>query len=476
MKQFTCLVEELDADTREYLREVRSRRGSRTPGVFIAGSNSWPLLAFILGPVIIVAAILVGFLSTKEAWAVAMLQTAGVVLGGWMIVYAFRRWFAGGRSFAGYFTYFDPTHVYQVRGDTVTVTDVSDFHAVEVRHQYSSGSYAGSRVLFDLGGRPLAVPVSGESRADFVEEYYRSLVKLEEHDEKKWRSLPPAELGAVAKHFVAEEELPRDADDVPLEVTETPAEPARATRAAPAVIPYVIILVVGGLVYTGFQQLNDPVRDDRAFAQAEPGGAPGLRGYLIDPRNTRHRDEALAKLAKLYAPAVSRVEAGVKDPVTREGLLAILKALQEAPQPVVSIDVREKDTPKGFEGGAGVRASQLRTDLADAFATYIGKELIGFVQAPADTPAHVELVYQFVPAGADWRGPMYKVEWQLRLRADPAAPPAEPAPGLLGRGYAAVDFGAVPADVKTAVFTEVFGQAPPVIPPPPPPGGGDFDE
>src|SRR5205823_3898503 len=149
-----------------------------------------------------------------------------------------------------------------------------------------------------------------------------------------------------------------------------------------------VILVLGAAVYVGFWRANDPVRDERAFDAARQGGAPGLRGYLLDPRNTRHRDEALAKLSQLYDAPVAKVESQVKDPDAKRGLLAILQSLREAQQPVASIDVREKDTPAGEEFGRVARENQFRTDLADAIATTLGKELIGFVKAPEGQAAH----------------------------------------------------------------------------------------
>jgi hypothetical protein len=475
MNQLTCLFEELDDETRAYLQEVRERRGNRTPGVYVGGSNAWPIIAFILGPIIMLVALAESFLSTKDAWAVAMLQTAGVMLGGWMVIYAFRRWFASSRRFVGFFTYFDPVRVYQAAGETVTVTDVSDFSQVDVKHQYSNGTYTGSRVTFDLDGRRLVVPVKGEARADLVEDYYRALVKLEEHDDRKWRDLPAAELGGVAKFLAKEEELPHDVTEVRLEVTETPEEPKQSSRAGSGFFRYVVIFLIGGLLFAGFWSINDPVRDERAFEIAKTGGAPGLRGYLLDGRNTRHRDEAQVALAKLYDAPVSRVESGVKDPQAREGFLAILNVLRESPQPVESIDVQEKDTPKPIESGVEGRRTQLRTDLADAIATYLGKDLIGFVRAPEGVPAHVELVYRIAEKQQDHRGTLYKVTWQLRLRSDPAANPIEVKERVLPKLYSGMELMTLPPELKAAVFSDIFGQAAPIIPPPPPPGEGDFD-
>ena len=48
--------------------------------------------------------------------------------------------------------------------------------------------------------------------------------------------------------------------------------------------------------------VNAPVNDEFAFDRAEGDRAPGLRGYLLDDRNTRHRDEG-ELLAKCYRPA-----------------------------------------------------------------------------------------------------------------------------------------------------------------------------
>jgi hypothetical protein len=474
MKQMTCLFEELDDATRRYLEDVRSRQGHRTPGIYVGRNNLWPVVALLVGPIIAGLALWLGYNSSKNAAAVALLQTAGVVLGGWMVVYAFRRWFASGKTFAGYFTYFDPTHVYQANGESVTITDVSDFSEVVVRHDYSGEHYGGSRVLFDLGGRRLVVPVNGEAMADFVDAYYRALVNLEQHDDRKWRDLPTAELGGVAKYVATQETLPHDPAQVPLEVTDTPREPQRAQRAGPALVPYLLILAAGGLAFVGFWNLNDPVRDNREFAQAAAAGAPGLRAYLLDPRNTRHRAAAQERLAKLYEPAIAKVETQAKDPEAKRGLLAILHSLREAPQPVVSIEVREKDSPPDLQAGTLARETLLRTDLADAIAMHLGKELVGFVRAPEGQPAHFELEYAFTPNGGEFQQPTYRVTWHLRLRAEPGAAPIEMAPQTLAKAYTFADLGTLTNDLKGHVFLGVFGQPPPVIPPLPIGGGGEF--
>ena len=51
-----------------------------------------------------------------------MLQTAAILMGGWLILYAFRRWLANTDNFAGWFFYFDPgRHVYIGEGETIRI-------------------------------------------------------------------------------------------------------------------------------------------------------------------------------------------------------------------------------------------------------------------------------------------------------------------------------------------------------------------
>ena len=95
MKQFHCQFVELDTETRDYLRTVAKRVGNKTPGVFVKVQNYWPIIAFLFGPIIAITGVTIALFSSKNASAVAMLVTASVLLGGWLFVYALRRWMAG---------------------------------------------------------------------------------------------------------------------------------------------------------------------------------------------------------------------------------------------------------------------------------------------------------------------------------------------------------------------------------------------
>src|SRR3954454_1535487 len=90
------VFEELDGATREYLLSVRAAEGEGSPGVFAPTSSAMAGCGLIGGPVVIGLTLVLTLTSWvdvvyKDPTRVAFLQTAGLVLGGWLL-------FAGVRS------------------------------------------------------------------------------------------------------------------------------------------------------------------------------------------------------------------------------------------------------------------------------------------------------------------------------------------------------------------------------------------
>jgi hypothetical protein len=311
-----------------------------------------------------------------------------------------------------------------------------------------------------------------------VQAFYRSVLWLESHDDPKWRKLPPAELGGVAKYVAVEDDLPRDTKDVDLEVTAAPAEPRKACNAGAGVLPYLVILGVGAGLYLAFWAAMRPTADYLAFEAAKGGGPAGLRAYLVDDRNTMYRDDAKRLLAAHYEPALRKAEA-VKDPALKQGLTDVLNGLKESPSPATSLDVLEKWPGDNPLPGAADRTKRLRTELADALGTHLGKELIAFVMPPDGKPAHVELAYEFVPEGRPGQA-RFRVNWRLRFRPTPDAAAVEGPVRVLPTAYDTNNFtgllnGGLPQELKQEVFQELFGVAAPFVPQVPP-GGGDWSD
>ncbi|QEL20996.1 hypothetical protein [Limnoglobus roseus] len=436
MNRITTAYRTLDSETQEYLHDVHKYAGKRCPGIYVeANPPPWGKVAIGAGPTLLLIGLVVAFNSNKDAYAAAMFLAATVLLGVWLTWFGLRDLMA--RGFYGRFTYFDPTHVYQVVGDDVTVTNVADARKVAAK---------GGGVLFVLPQEKFFVPITRAGRGQLVERFYEAVRDLEEHDDPKWNWLDLADLGGVAKHVAIEGGYPISAQSADLRIDDLPREPRRDGSAlnvgligasAAALMAFLFGVVT-------FQ----PMRDNGLFDDAKTGGAPGLRSYLMDERNKSHRTEAKQLLAAMYDAPIAKVKSTgpPEQAAVREAFAALLESLRDAPQPVVSISVTEA----GDANGITAREQQLRTDLADAFGLFVGRELIAFVKNPDDKKAHIEVTYTVPPDGA-------AVEWKLAVRTTPDGPAVETPPQTMPGAQ---------TGLKNAIFQTIFGQPAPVVPPP----------
>ena len=446
MRQTTCRFRQLDPDTQKYLRAVHLSFGKRCPGIYIEGDPTpWGKVAIAMGPIMILVGIIWAFNSNKDAYAAAMLLAGLCLLGGWLTWYGLRELMSGtGDRFHGNFVYFDPTHVYQVAGDEVKIVEIANFQKLAAKP---------TGILIELEGTKLFVPVARAARAELVERYYHAILNLEENDDPKWQKLTTADLGGVAKHMAVEGGLPISKDSANLKVDFVPEQPRNESGGGP---PLRLLVAFGSaaIVFLFGTLVFKPMRDSGNFAAAKEDGAPGLRGYLMDERNTQHREEAKQLLAAFYDLPIAKVKGIPPDPQTplRDAFTAILESLREAPQAVVSIRVTELGQLDGREG----RQTRLRTELADALGLYVGPTLIAFVKNPDDKNAHVEIAYS--PQANN------EVIWKIGFRTkldDPLVESAE-----LKLVSPPTD---IPPTLKSAIFQTIFQQSAPVLPPPPPP-------
>ena len=88
-------VEELDVETRDYLLLARDKEGKGVPGIYVGKVNYLPILGLAFGFLAILATLIITVPPTEHPVKEAMLQTAGFMLGGWMIVAALRVWIGG---------------------------------------------------------------------------------------------------------------------------------------------------------------------------------------------------------------------------------------------------------------------------------------------------------------------------------------------------------------------------------------------
>lgn len=472
----TFVFEELDETTRSYLTAVRDAQGAGAPGVFAPTKSSMAGCGCIAGPIIIaltLALTLTNWIGVvyDDPIRVALLQTAGLLVGGWLLIAGIRSsGMKGNNRIAGHWVYLDSLHLYQAYREQVKITKIDDAVEANFTHNYNNGAYQNSvvNILFS-GNASTSVALNNEQRAEQMVVYLNYLAWARGPEGGERASLPPTSLGGLAKYVAKNDAEPKDAEDninlnlVELDITEVPEEPVREGRAMPSFLPYIAILAAGaGIFYVMAFKVNPMVRDDALYEAVckvtqPPSIEPRfLRVYLIDPRNTRHRTEVQQKLASFYDDAIQRIpqQGQGADANLRNGMVEILRSLKDADQPIVSLKVSE-EAPKA---GAEERVKKLREDLvgqmtvnADGSVTVnpngilgelarlmppiqeppgvtfnpkpppIGVQLIDFAQMPDDAKhAHFEVTYQFVQTKANPK--LYqlvaKVEFRTNLDND----------------------------------------------------------
>ena len=404
----------LNPDAKRYLGDVRRRTGRGAPGVFLKLSDNRPIWAALAGIIVLPLFLWIGYTSSKAPWATAMLQTAGVLLGGWLLWFAARSWMASTDGAAGYFHYFDPQHAFIGQGETIRVARIHPEAKVRPR-----GSNA---VTVESELDDATIPVPNRNFAEAVSDFYHALAWVRSREEGPWADLEDDEAGAVARYLAEEDEAPQNLAEADLGI-DSFTDTVRATgRSSTGLLRLLVWLGIGAASFAFFVTTDGMIQDNMAFADAKANigkessekftGAQGLREYLLNVRNTRNREEAQALLSKLYDPPIAQVKSNPgADPVLRDGMVALLESLRGPETPAVSIAVIDSGSPIETNASKG-----LRSRFADGIATAIGKDLIALGEAPENKPALLTIRYRQVNAGT--------VEWtvEIRLKPDDASP------------------------------------------------------
>ena len=477
--------QQLDADAKAYLRFVRDGKGRGAPGIFLSSPSRRPTWAFLMGLVILPLFLWIGYTSSKAGWATAMLQTAGVLLGGWLIVFAVRRWMANPDTFAGNFVYFDPEHVYYGMGEDIQIARVGRDPQVEPRGE--------NMVRFDTERGVFTVPARGRILAQYVTDYYEALKWVQSRTDGTWVGLNSAEAGAVARFLVEEDREPNTIADTGLEAEEIPNQVTAATPASFGMVRYLIVLGAAAGIFALFAMSNPSIQDDMAFNDAKDTvaaeqkkntdgsvkpngkgftGAYAVRDYLLNEKHTRHRAAAEKLLSDLYTAPIARVANGPGDPALKAEVVTLLNDLRTPMTPAISIRV----TLNGAEI-PGDRGKQVRSLLADGFATAVGKDLVVCGAAPDGVKANLEVAYKTAD-GFRW---YWTVEVRTKVDQKTPATATGTLQGVRSLGQSAFgsqqtinfDGGSEQVDeplkavlgeddaVYQAVMTRMFGYAPP---------------
>jgi hypothetical protein len=512
----TFNFEELDGATHDYLVAVRDSEGLGSPGVFVATTDALPGCGCIAGPIVII----VTLLFTLTTWIdviyddpvrVAWLQTAGLLVGGWLLIAGFRGGKGNNRN-AGSWVYVDPLHLYEAYRESITITPLEDVVEANFTHNYNNGNYQNTVVRISMGRNQVtSVTLNHEARAEQMVVYLNYIAWARGPEGGDRAELPPATLGGLAKYVAKNDQEPLDAESninlslIELDITEVPEEPTREGRAMPSFLPYLLMLMITPVVFVFLAFIvNPPLRDEAIYEAVTRQTTPPtieprfLRAYLIDPRNTLHREDVTRRLSEFYQQPIDHVRAKGTDKELSEGLAKILESVRTADQPVVSLRVKEEGTPAGTEGSRPGRESDLRTGfvnrLNDEFSKPswgqaikpppdtvfkeqpppIGQQLLAFIEAPEDAKtAHFSVTYTVEKVEDRLYRLAVKVELRTNLEENPVATSQFVVPGT----FEASELGPQVIKLKDELVSRMAGNtAAPAAPGAPqlPPGGGGF--
>ena len=447
----TYVFEQLDDATRDYLLTARAREGKGLPGVFVKSSNGLPLIGCILGPIIIGIVLAITFTPDqiyREPNGNALLQTAGVLLGGWMVLAAFRSWgVKNSRNQAGHWLYADPLYLYEAKAEQVTVTPMHDVSEATAVHNLNNNAYQNTAITLKFSdGKSRTLTIADQRRAEAIVTFYNFLAWARGPEGFASNAMTPATLGSLAKYVTKNDNLPLDESGnvnlaaVELDVKEIPDEPQRVGLGRPHVLIYLFLLVAAVACFFVMRWLDIPRRDDAIYSlvTTSPVQPMDLRQYLLDDRNQRHRQDVLNRLGPFYDKPINQVKVSVRDPQLKEGMLQLLESLKRADQPIVSIRIREEATPPGSEAGMKERVDRLRDlfvrEVVDTITKTwessnppsvehlipkpppMGEQLISFVEAPPESTPHVDIQYYFVPVPQN--PDRYSMKATITLRDD----------------------------------------------------------
>jgi len=395
----TMETSKLDGESLAYLQRVKRSGGRGTAGLYVSGSeqaSGW--LYLIIGVVVMPLFLWIGYTTNKPAWANAMIQTAGVLLGGWMIV-AFLRLSVFGQGKLGNFVLLDPNRVYVANGEEFQFADLDGETEAEPVGEKGLG-------LKTSEGKFL-LPLPERSLALIAADYYDALSHLRSKDDPRWNACSEAELGAVAKFMVRNDREPQSLNEVEIEVEELLEEVRPNGGPSFGFMRYVVILAAGVAVFFLFMMTNAPLAEGGAYEAAKAGGPAKMRDYLINPNinNEVNRKDIETLLAKQYDAPIQTIRDRAKtDPAMAEAFVKLLDSLRGPETPAVSLDVQ---SPGDLVNSTWT--TMLRERLADGIGTTVGPELIVFVQKPADKSALISLKYGSIDNAIS-----YTVDFRLR--------------------------------------------------------------
>lgn len=412
-------LSELDDATRGYLKSVKEGRASGYPGVYVEGPSESPMLALIIGLVILVTTVFITVGSTDDAARTALLQTAGFILGGWLILSAFRTWLAVGRGTnLGRFQYADPNYVWIVEGTTVRSIPIPEIGAVRHNDITAKDKYIRTETILDTAHDGTITlrsqePMHASRFADFV-----NAVKTMASQYPAAADLTPAQLGANALKAVEAGKYPEVLQTTTGGLNDMLPHPTKVRTAMGGVVWPLLIIAAGIGCFLVMKEANVTMRDDAAYDKARAEGNPGLWKYLIDDRNKLHRTEVETKLDAQFEEGIAKISSNPDADKARVAAFTnVLRQKKKDRQMTFGVHVEELENPAmpGPDFNPSLRVSrqdEMVKKIGQQAAVALPQGLLFFFPSSKEDKTALKYTWKFVPSAVP---NCQDVAWTLTL-------------------------------------------------------------
>ena len=244
----------------------------------------------------------------------------------------------------------------------------------------------GARVRIEKTDGDIVLELRTSGLADEVSDYLTAIPEV--HDSN------PVKRGYEAKNRVRDEHEEVSIEAIP--------SPRRESPAHHWMMPLVLIASVVGLFFC-CKVWAVSMRDSAIFEMVDKKDPGHLRLYLIDPRNTQHRDEVIKQLGVVHDRVASTIEARQGgDPEVKSGLANVIRFLKDQGRPLITVGFATSEkgptVPEGYFSSA-VQAEQnhyILTELRKAIRPLVGVQTAAqpFV-APPETIDLVDVAQVF---------------------------------------------------------------------------------
>jgi hypothetical protein len=234
----TYPFETLDDATREYLRQARDSGGHKMPGIIVRKSNYLPAVGLVVGAFLIALTLVFTIPPSffDSPLHTAMLQTAGFLSGGWLILAALRVWaMRNSHSYLGNFVYADALRIWDASGAKVTVTDIDELDEANATQNFNEGKYQNTTIDLSLKFSKTSLTVHDEEGGRQLTAFLNCIAGIHNDENHYLREVPPAAQGAIAREIARTGLMPSHMEDRDVVVHEIP-EPQQVSSPRSGVV------------------------------------------------------------------------------------------------------------------------------------------------------------------------------------------------------------------------------------------------